>query len=246
MLLRESHLTFGRIADKWARELEEAKTPDRRNRDEIFLEMVRDIRRGQFDDKGITLARSARDVYSEILKDQDSGNVGHFLNVRPPPMPVTRETLDEVVQVRQGAGQRYPGTSRLEFLTSLKLEDYDPLFLSAYLEPLTISKEDFGRWCDEQGHQRPRFWFSEQADAKKLRKAGRKRGSSPFEKKDALLIDEMEKLCGSGTVTSVLAAAKRVVKDAPGGGTPESRMKRLCRRHKERYGDKKAQQISVN
>jgi len=159
MLLREFHLTFGRIADEWARELDEAKVPSRRSRDEIFLEKVRGIWRGQFADTVLTIEMSPRD-------DKDGRRY------QPAPMPFTREMLDAVVLVRQGARRRYLGASRLEFLTSLELEDYDAtLFLSVYLEPLTISKEDFGRWCDEQGHQRPRFWFGEQADAKKRRKA---------------------------------------------------------------------------
>lgn len=152
MLLRETHLTFKQIAHEWARELDDAKKPGRLNRDEIFLNMVNGVWRGQF----------ANLTIEQALRDDKDGR-----SYKPAPMPITREVLDKVVLVRQGARQRDPGASRWEFLASLKLGEYDePLFLRVYLEPLTISKEDFARWCDEQGHQRPRFWFGEQADAR--------------------------------------------------------------------------------
>ena len=48
---------------------------------------------------------------------------------------------------------------RWDILDALTLDEYSHMFRTAYLEPLTISKEDFGRWCDDHEHPRPAFWF---------------------------------------------------------------------------------------
>ena len=146
MRLNDSHLTFGKIADEWARELKEAETPGRRNRDEIFLEMVSGVWRGQFADTVLTIERAPTD-------DKDGQRY------KPAPMPVTRETLDKMVLLRSGVRPCDPDASRWEFRASLKLEAYEPLSLRAWFEPLTISKDAFGDWCDQCGHERPAFWF---------------------------------------------------------------------------------------
>ena len=146
MRLNDSHLTFGKIADEWARELEETKTPGRRNRDEIFLEMVRGVWRGQFADTVLTIEQAAK---------YDKGGQRY----KPAPMPVTPETLDKMVLLRSGVRPCNPDASRWEFRASLKLEVYEPLSLRTWFEPLTISKDAFGDWCDQCGHARPAFWF---------------------------------------------------------------------------------------
>lgn len=146
MLLRKSHLSFEKIAAQWARELDDAKTPGRLNRDEILLGMVCGIWRSEFENAALTIEQAPRfDIDGRKYK--------------PQPMRVTRETLDEVVLLRPGVRQRDPAVSRWEFLAPLKLEDYEPRSLRIWLEPLTISKEDFGRWCDDHEHPRPAFWF---------------------------------------------------------------------------------------
>ena len=145
MLLRESDLTFERIAHEWARELDDAKKPGRLNRDEIFLNMVCGVWRGQFANTVLTIEQAFRD-------DKDGQKF------KPLPLRVTRETLDKVVVLRPGVRPCDPDASRWDFWTERKLHEYEPLSLRTWFEPLTISKEDFGRWCDEQGYQRPTFW----------------------------------------------------------------------------------------
>jgi len=159
MRLNDSRLTFGKIADKWSRELAEAKVPGRRERDEIFLTFLRGALAGQFDDKGVTLAQARRDVYSEQLKDKGSENVGHYFNVKPLPMPITGELLARMVLLRPGVRRPDTGSDPWYLSEGLNLDDFDPYFVSGYIEPLTISKDAFGDWCDQCGHARPAFWF---------------------------------------------------------------------------------------
>ena len=168
MRLNDSHLTFGKIADEWARELAEAKVPGRRARDEIFLTFLRGALAGQFDDKGVTLAQARRDVYSEKLEDKGSENVVHRFNVQPLPMPITGEWLAQAQMVptpRPGVRRPDTGPDPWYLSEGLNLDDFDPLFVSCYIEPLTISKDAFGDWCEQCGHARPAFWFGEQAPA---------------------------------------------------------------------------------
>ena len=51
-------------------------------------------------------------------------------------------------------------------LAALPPSEYGDLARIAYLEALTISKEDFGAWCQSQGHAPPSFWFAGGADAR--------------------------------------------------------------------------------
>lgn len=162
MRLNDSHLTFGKIADEWARELADAKVPGRRERDEIFLTLLRGALAGQFDDKGVTLAQARKDVYSEQLKDKGSENVVHRFNVQPLPMPITGEWLAQAQMVptpRPGVRRPDTGPDPWYLSEGLNLDDFDPYFVSGYIEPLTISKDAFGDWCDQCGHERPAFWF---------------------------------------------------------------------------------------
>ena len=46
----------------------------------------------------------------------------------------------------------------------MTLDEYPGTFL-AYFEALTISKDDFGQWCDARGRKRSRFWFGDIEDA---------------------------------------------------------------------------------
>lgn len=154
MRLRKSHLSFEKIAYEWARELDDAKRPGRLNRGEIFLEMVRGIWRGEFENAALTIDQAPRYRLENERKQE-------WRRYKPPPMRVTRETLDKVVLLGPGVRPNDPEVSRWEFRASLKLEDYEPLSLRTWLEPLTISKEDFGRWCDDHGHVRPKFWFGD-------------------------------------------------------------------------------------
>ena len=58
---------------------------------------------------------------------------------------------------------------RWDILDALTLDEYSHMFRTSYLEQLTISKEDFGRWCDNHGHERPAFWFGDAGQIEALR-----------------------------------------------------------------------------
>ena len=77
-------------------------------------------------------------------------------------------------------------------------------------------------------HPGPRGY---QADRPKRR--GRKPGSGSYEKDDAPLIKEMGGLIAEDKAASPYAAAMQIVDKAKGGGTPESKARRLV----DRYND---------
>jgi hypothetical protein len=60
---------------------------------------------------------------------------------------------------------------------------------------------------------------------------GRRRGPPSFEAKDAPLVDEMESLLASNQVSSILEAATKVCSRAAGGGSEESKIRRLTMRY---------------
>ena len=152
-LLKEDRLPFDKIAHEWARELEEAKIPGRRNRNEILQKLLNAVRRGEFDNVLLMIEQSPR---NRLEKTQQDGKGGQeeWSRVKPPPMRVTRETLAKVLLLRSGVG-------RVEPDSDLKLSDCEPLSLRTWIEPLTVSREHFGRWCDDYGHARPAFWFGD-------------------------------------------------------------------------------------
>ena len=137
---------------------------------------------------------------------------------------------------------------------------------------MKISKNDFGRWCDDQGHDRPQFWFGSEAQDQKsgqqeasvetqpkksvasseeneerttvssAKPRGRPRKSA-FGVSDAPLVDKMRTLLVADGDLSTWAAAQKVVDCAErneamaGGGTQDSKAKRLMRRYKERFSE---------
>ena len=72
--------------------------------------------------------------------------------------------------------------------------------------------------------------------ADRLRKPGRRLGSGSFDAADAKLLVKMERSLETGEATSFQKAAEAVVGRAAGGGTEESKIKRLVKK----YGEKKA------
>ncbi len=139
-LLKEVRLPFGKIADQWARELEEAKTPGRLNRDEILQKLLNAVRRGLFNNALLTI-----EVAPRYDKDGQRSNLSRIR--------VTQETLATMLLLRSGVGQIDPHSE-------LKLSDYEPLSLRTWIEPLTISREDFDQWCNDYRLTRPAFWFA--------------------------------------------------------------------------------------
>jgi hypothetical protein len=64
----------------------------------------------------------------------------------------------------------------------------------------------------------------------------RRHGGRNYASTDASLIDEMHKLIAAGTATSPFDAARQVAERAEGGGTLESKVKRLVGRYSEPLG----------
>jgi hypothetical protein len=68
------------------------------------------------------------------------------------------------------------------------------------------------------------------------RRRGRPKGSGSYEAVDEPLIDEMREAIEANPAVSPTAAAACVADRAPGGGTPESKVKRLAQRYSEKFG----------
>lgn len=170
MLLNETHLTFGGIADRWARETNDT-------RDEILLEMIRAVWRGKFEDDSpepkswlsINLPKTIRGdgVY---LDEHDcrtntpprmAVNRRALLAAMPPianvPLPPVRDLCPK--SGNEPAWETIKTGIPWDSLLSLTLDEYGDMYRRVYLKGLIISKEDFGRWCDTRGDRRPAFWF---------------------------------------------------------------------------------------
>ena len=180
MRLRKSHLTFGKIADEWAREA--ASTPGGLDREKTFHELVKAFWRGDFEDEDgentcLTMAMAPATWADGRWVDE------HHQRTEKPRKIITirRRELLYVLWNHCPAGVTLPPATRLDpfpdpeeplvswselkteipwgALDALTPDEYSPTFRRVYLEALTISKDDFGRWCDEHSHARPAFWF---------------------------------------------------------------------------------------
>ena len=181
MRLRKSHLTFDKIADEWSREV--ASTPGALGRDDILLELIRAVWRGEFEDDCEPGEPKSRLTYQHKAKwDRDAYLKGDMRLTKPPPLtPCNRRML--LAAMPPIAGVPLPPTSELwpedglesfpwkklkpsipfDALAALSLDKYEGSYRRIWLELLTISQDDFGRWCDESRHARPAFWFGDEA-----------------------------------------------------------------------------------
>jgi hypothetical protein len=69
------------------------------------------------------------------------------------------------------------------------------------------------------------------------KRRGRPRGSGSYKPADAPLVEQMRKLMLDNPSLSPSAAATRLAEQAAGGGTLDSKAKRLAERYLEKYGD---------
>lgn len=167
MRLRRSHFTFGQIADKWAREV--SNQPDALSRDEILHEMIRAVWRGDFEDE------DEENSCLTIHRSPPGGEVrGGVWTEEARPEPFNRIkllgalTLDSPVPIPLPPPRRFrTDDAPWQSLFELTRAESNQTMRERYLEALTITKEDFGRWCDERGHQRPTFWFGTSESGKK-------------------------------------------------------------------------------
>lgn len=155
MKLRSERLTLYRIAGEWAKAV--ANEPGSLSRDKIFQEFVRGIFRGDFEDDPLAIATYPKGGARRVN--------GRFVNEAHEPtsdvrwIPFDRKSILKMAQFCAGTGTVFKTWPWDRLANDLRLEDFEPLFRRAYLEKLSITREAFGKWCDQRGHQRPAFWF---------------------------------------------------------------------------------------
>ena len=151
------NMTFGRIVETWAREL--AGTPAEMGREEILHRLIKAFWNGEFELRGETCLTIA--PLSGTAADRQA------MEENGPPTGSSRIiTRRGMIRVLELLGFLPPLAESSEdgdvfsILAALPPSEYGDLARIAYLEALTISKEDFGAWCQSQGHAPPSFWFA--------------------------------------------------------------------------------------
>ena len=160
MRIQKAHLTFREIADEWARETEEAKAPGRRCRDEIFQELVRAVGRCEFEDANARSCLTIRQLIGMRFNGKALDKDGRRTDTPPRTSFNRRMLLDVLTAMSPDSALELPAKAD-DVLVVLDVGDYSEIYRQAYLERLTISKEDFGQWCDDHGQKRPAFWFGD-------------------------------------------------------------------------------------
>lgn len=248
MLLQDSHLTFGKIADKWAREA--AAMPGGLARDEILHELLKAVWRGEFEDEdGNTVLMLHRPPPGGAWRiDGKFVDKDHMRTAETKPVEFNRRMLLCVLAFDCPHGLTLPPGDRLrdwhspesdnpepvpwselkaeirwDILDALTMDEYTGTFLWAYLEALTISKDDFGRWRDEQGRKRPRFWFDdddkvvvESTDKKVVGKAIDAQAERKSQTQDVAVEERMPRQIGRPSLRQKIEAAYQDLKDAGG------------------------------
>lgn len=163
------------------------------------------------------------------------------LEARELAVAALRHLTGLITKVRRGAGR---ATAESE-ITAWKrhcadahssIETSDDAHLERYFAGLqddwrTLTTLDGGaNGAGDQPEQSDQFQSSP-----KKRRVGRPTGSGSLEREDNHLVDEMHADLVSRKHTSITAAARERVDRALGGGTEESKVKRLCTRYSERY-----------
>ena len=138
--LEIERLTFRRISVEWAQEL--ASQPGALNESGIFTELIKAFLLGEFDDAELTIEQAPRDRGGKRVTNVE-------------PLRMTRNNFAEIMALAPGCGITLPTKAeRRENLNSVPWSqladkgpaDFDEHTRKGYLEPLTISREHFGRW----------------------------------------------------------------------------------------------------
>lgn len=156
-LQQKSILTFGEIAKLWG--AEGAGTPGSLNRDQIFGVLVESLRADGFAHATLSIRQEPRDLVKTEAPDPADGSIWDGESRPPmysPLMTMTQEILRNVIMPIPGARTSDGEPRKWPHLT---LDEIEPLSCQVWLEPLRVSREDFRRWCYDQGHDRPQFWF---------------------------------------------------------------------------------------
>ena len=245
MLLDDLHLTFGEIADRWAREV--AAMPDGLARDVILLDLLRAIWRGEFEDEdGNTVLVLHRPPPGGARRiDGKFVDKNHMRTALTKPVGFNRRMLLCVLAFDCPRGLPLPSGDRLrgwhspendnpepvpwselkaevrwDILDALTLDEYPGTFRSDYLEPQTISNDDFGRWCDARGRKRPRFWFDdddkvvvESTDKKAVGKAIEAQAERESQTQDVAVEERKPRQIGRPSLRENIKAAYQALAD---------------------------------
>ena len=141
------------------------------------------------------------------------------------------------------ANRKFNGSARLGYCY---LPDEGNLRVPIFVRRDDIAKfiEGTARPADDKQTDNPAAEAGRQLNSQTCRtskrkspqKRGRPRGSGSFAKDDEPLIDEMRQLLDEENANSLTNAAQFVVSKAKGGGEEESKIRRLVRRYKNKYG----------
>jgi hypothetical protein len=152
---------------------------------------------------------------TELLQDAIQAGVIRVASPEPdPPAPEPREIFRDAVSLYAG------GMTYID-------REYDPAFQEP--DPEWVSAPDLERWLDElTGLQK-----------NPVERPHRPKGTN-LANADAAFIERMREMIVAQSLPSPTAAAKSVVGDGSavmGGGTPESKVRRLVDRYKLAYGE---------
>jgi hypothetical protein len=124
-----------------------------------------------------------------------------------------------------------------------------------YIDRAMIEREPFLAWCERARRAPPAFWnrFATNPEPgsshalqatdqnvtpnSNIRPRGRPQGSGSLALSDEPLIAEMRSMIENDRALSPSAAAARVADRASGGGTLESKIKRLAGRYSEKFSE---------
>lgn len=155
-------LTFRQVAREWAKEV--GSKPGSFDEKKIFDTLVNAFLHGQFDDFELTIERAPKYVLGK--------------RIQPPPMRVTRASFANIIVLAPGsqislpakqADPNDPSLPKYRPVDSVPWEElakqgpnaFDKHLREAWLEPLTIRKDNLARWADRQDYKQPRFWFGD-------------------------------------------------------------------------------------
>ena len=160
-------LSLGEIATRWAKETE--GHPGAISRNEIMKELLGAVWEGRFEDRSGNSCLILKKTGKRFPEEDDYGSwnrlllfsalVSRIRNALPgEQLPSNRELSprEEDPPVEWAYLRRRIPWSKIQ---SLSLAVYDDVDLSAYIEPLLISKADFRRWARRAKRQLPAFWF---------------------------------------------------------------------------------------
>lgn len=151
------HLTFGEIVDRWTKEMK--GHPGEISRDEILQELLAGVWSGYFEDKH---GKSCLILISNTDHNDREQNHGEWSRrlLLAALYPRIQNGLDDT-PLPPRIGDELTPDSDIPWaeIGKLRLNIYEDLDRSTYIEPLLVSKSDFKRWAQKAHRTPPKFWF---------------------------------------------------------------------------------------